>query len=384
MPKTILTLVGTRPEVIKVAPVVHAFRDLEDPNIRHLLCASGQHRDLTGVLFDWFELSPDHLLELMEENQTLAEFSARALRAVDRLLASEKPDLVLCQGDTTTAMVAALASYYRKIPVGHIEAGLRTHDRYEPFPEEVNRSIIDLVSELCFAPTRQAADELRKLGVSEDRVFVTGNTGIDALLWSMNKLDGQQARPAWLPGELHEVASRTQAKSVVLVTAHRRESFGTRLANLAAGISRLAEEYPELTWIWPLHPNPRVLESIRHVVKLRDNFRLIPPLDYPVMCWLLERTLFLITDSGGLQEECPTVGVPVLVTREVTERPEAVEAGNAVLVGTDPQYLIESVRRLLSDPELRASMSTPQPVFGDGKAGRRIAEACRAFLLGTT
>lgn len=381
MPKTILTLVGTRPEVIKVAPVVHAFRVLGDPHICHRLGTTGQHRDLTESLFDWFDLKPDYRLELMKENQSLAEFSARALAAVDRLLAAEKPDLLLCQGDTTTAMVAALAAYYRKIPVGHIEAGLRTYDRFAPFPEEVNRGIIDLVAELCFAPTERAAEQLRRLAIPEERILVTGNTGIDALLWTMDQLNRKQARPVELPEELQDLAGRLQAKSLVLITAHRRESFGAELANLAGSISQLAEEFPEILWIWPLHPNPRVLQSFHRVVRPRDNFRLVPPLDYPVMCWLLGRASFLITDSGGLQEECPTLGIPVLVARERTERPEAVEAGNALVVGTNPRRLVEAVRQLLSDSELRTKMSTPRPVFGDGNASRRIAEACREFLL---
>lgn len=374
--KTILSFLGTRPEAIKMAPVVHALAaEAEAGRIVHRLCHTGQHRDMTAPLLEWFEIEPDYTLDLMTHDQPLAAFTARALSAIDEILDTEKPDLILCQGDTTTAMVAGLAAFYRRIPVGHIEAGLRTGNRFAPFPEEINRRIIDLVADYCFAPTERAAQHLRDEGVAADRILVSGNTAIDALQWTLDKLR-ETPPPAGLPEAINPCLEASAHRDCVLVTAHRRESIGAGIEAIGDAVGTLAAEMPELRWILPLHPNPRVRESLRHRLGNAPNIILTEPLDYPHLCLLLSRCAFVLTDSGGLQEECPTLGIPVFVLRDTSERPEGIAAGSAVLTGTDPTRIIEAVRRFRDDPGLQEQMRTPRPLYGDGHAAARIAAYC--------
>ncbi len=374
--KTILSFFGTRPEVIKMAPVAHAFAELPAPGITHRLCNTGQHRDLIRPLLDWFALAPDHSLDLMTDNQSLAGFTARALTAVDALLEKTRPDLVLCQGDTTTAMVVGLTAFYRRIPVGHVEAGLRTHNRFAPFPEEINRCIIDLVADHCFAPTARSADELRKAGVDENRITVTGNTAIDALLWTLQKLKATDPPSLNPPEEIQELLQPAASGHFALVTAHRRESFGGGIRRIACAVKRLARDFPHLHWIWPVHPNPNVRGPLQAILDGERRIHLLDPLDYPLLCSLLARSALVLTDSGGLQEECPTLGIPVFVMREVSERPEGIEAGNAILAGTDDGSIVRAVHRFFADDALQRTMRTPRPVYGDGMARYRIRQVC--------
>jgi UDP-N-acetylglucosamine 2-epimerase len=381
--KTVLSFFGTRPEVIKMAPVAHAFAELATPGIAHRLCNTGQHRDLVRPLLDWFGLEADYSLDLMTDNQSLAGFTARALTAVDRLLAEVRPDLVLCQGDTTTAMVVALAAFFRRIPVGHVEAGLRTHNRFAPFPEEINRCIIDLVADHCFAPTARSAEELRKAGVTEDRITVTGNTAIDALLWTLKKLKATALSSLNPPPPVGELLAVGASAELALVTAHRRESFGGGIGRIARAVKRLVHDFPHFQWIWPVHPNPNVRRPLQKILRDERRIHLLEPLDYPLLCSLLSRSTLVLTDSGGLQEECPTLGVPVFVMREVSERPEGIDAGNAVLAGTDEESIVQAVRRFFEDEEVRTRMRTPRPVYGDGTAGLQIARICSGILAGS-
>ncbi|GAB4110419.1 MAG: UDP-N-acetylglucosamine 2-epimerase (non-hydrolyzing) [Acidobacteriota bacterium] len=381
--RRVLSFFGTRPEAIKMAPVAHAFAELSTPGMVHLLCNTGQHRDLVRPLLDWFQLKADHSLDLMTDNQSLAGFTARALTAVDALLEKTRPDLVLCQGDTTTAMVVGLAAFYRRIPVGHVEAGLRTHNRFAPFPEEINRCIIDLVADHCFAPTVRSAEELRKAGVSQDRITVTGNTAIDALLWTLQKLKVTELPSLNPPGVIGDLLAPGASAELALVTAHRRESFGEGIGRIARAVRHLAHDFPQLQWIWPVHPNPNVRGPLQDILRDERRIHLVEPLDYPLLCSLLARSTLVLTDSGGLQEECPTLGIPVFVMREVSERPEGIEAGNAVLAGTHEESIVQAVRRFFEDGEVRTRMCTPRPVYGDGTAGLQIAQFCSNILAGS-
>jgi len=359
-----------------MAPVIHAFSDI--PDVAHRVCNTGQHREMVTPLLEWFGIRPDVSLDLMTTNQSLAGFTASCLTAIDALLERENPQLVLCQGDTTTAMVVGMAAFYRRIPVGHIEAGLRTYDPFSPFPEEFNRRIIDLVADYCFAPTEKAADHLRAEGVAQERVLVTGNTAVDALQWTLRKLDAQDATPASLPPQLVEYARAGMPWNVV--TAHRRESFGEGMNQIAAAVRGLAEDFPEMAWVLPVHPNPNVCEIMYRQLSGIPNVLLTPPMPYPQFCWVVARSRLVLTDSGGLQEECPSLGIPVFVMRDTSERPEGIASSNVQLVGADTDRIRSGVQRYFIDAELRNRMSIPRAVYGDGKAGKRIAEYCSETL----
>jgi UDP-N-acetylglucosamine 2-epimerase (non-hydrolysing) len=374
--RRVLSFFGTRPEAIKMAPVVRAFAD--HPGMVHRVCNTGQHRDLVAPLLDWFGIPPNVSLDLMTANQSLAGFTASCLTAIDALLDRESPDLVLCQGDTTTAMVVGLAAFYRRIPVGHIEAGLRTYDCFSPFPEEFNRRVIDLVADHCFAPTERAAAQLRAEGVAANRVQVTGNTSVDALQWTLRKLDSRGTPPEGVPRELLDYVRMGIPWNVV--TAHRRESFGTGMHDIASAVRSLAEDFPRMAWVLPVHPNPNVREIMYQRLEGIRNVLLTPPLTYPQFCWTVARSSLVLTDSGGVQEECPSLGIPVFVMRETSERPEGIAAGNVCLVGTDTERIRAGVHRYFSDAMLRDEMSTPRTVYGDGRAGERIAEYCAEIL----
>lgn len=354
-PSRVLLLYGTRPEAIKMAPVVAALRRRPD-RFALTLCATAQHREMLDQVQALFELEPDLDLGLMRPDQTPNELAARTFAALDPLLAELRPDWVLVQGDTTTAMAGAFAGFHRRVPVAHVEAGLRTGDLAQPFPEEANRRVVDMLASALFAPTPGAAERLRAEGVPSERVFVTGNTVVDAL----------QAIAARTP------APRT-AGDEVLVTVHRRESFGAPLARVFAALRDLAAEFPAVRWIYPVHPNPSVEGPVRERLTGVPNLELLPPLDYREMVQRLRACRFVLTDSGGLQEEAPTFGKPVLVLREKTERPEGVEAGIAKLVGTDPARIVVAARRLLTDPVEHRRMTAGGNPYGDGRAAERIA-----------
>jgi UDP-N-acetylglucosamine 2-epimerase (non-hydrolysing) len=375
--KKIISFFGTRPEAIKIASVAQEFTNLGNDRIVHRLCDTGQHREMVRPLVAWFGLNPDFSLDLMTENQSLAGFTARAIIEIDCLLRAQKPDLVLCQGDTTTAMVVGLTAFYLRIPVGHVEAGLRTHNRDAPFPEEVNRKIIDLVADYCFAPTQRAAEELhREMMLPPESIAITGNTAIDALFWSLAKLSRDRNRPLSFPQEIQEAVSPESKRRWVIVTAHRRESFGRGMQEIAQAIRQLADYDPDLMWIFPVHPNPKVKGIMMERLGKVRNIYLVPPIDYPQFCWLIQKSQFVLTDSGGLQEECPSLGIPVFLMRDTSERPEGIEAGNVKLVGTLADGIVAAIRCFFDNSELQRRMGTPRNLYGDGTAAKQIVEYC--------
>lgn len=374
----ILCIFGTRPEAIKMAPVIHALAARREVEV--ITCDTGQHREMSAPVLRWFGIRPRFRLDLMSHNQTLSHFFARALVSLDDLLARCHPDIVVCQGDTSTAAAAGLAAFHRKIGLAHVEAGLRTGNREAPWPEEINRRIIDLVADFYFAPTRSAAQALRREGVPASRIHLTGNTGIDALLWTLRRLAdaGPLAPRSWPPALRPLVASSRHAKvparEFVLITCHRRESFGAAMKEIAAAIAGLAVKFPDTDWVFPVHLNPNVRTVMHRVLDSLPNVKLMEPLDYPRFCWLCSQAAFILTDSGGIQEEAPVLGKPVLVMRDTTERPEGVKAGVARLVGNSTAGIVREASRLLTRAAWRRRMGRKLNLYGDGKASQRIAQ----------
>ena len=363
----LLFVFGTRPEAIKLAPVV---RELSArPAFQCKVCVTGQHRELLAQVLDLFGLRPDWNLEIMRPDQDLAYLTGAALSGVAGVLASWRPDRVIVQGDTTTTFAGALAAFYQRIPVAHVEAGLRTDNIYSPWPEEVNRRLVSHVADLHFAPTARARENLLYEGIGRDRIVVTGNTGIDALLWVSALLDGRTELRARVEKILGERFPKD--KRVILMTGHRRESFGGGLARICRAMARIALRR-DVAIVFPVHPNPNVRRAIEPLHG-HDNILLVGPVDYPELIFLLKRCHFVVTDSGGIQEEAPSFGKPVLVTRDTTERPEAMEHGLAKLVGTDEQRLFDEMQTLLDDQQAYRRMSRVENPYGDGFASRRIA-----------
>lgn len=348
-----LVVYGTRPEAIKMAPVVRALQ--AHPALDPVVCTTAQHRQLVDQVHELFGLSPDIDLDLMTEGQQLSELSARVLTAVHRVIEDVRPDRLLVQGDTTTAMATALAGFHAGVPVGHVEAGLRTGDLGRPFPEEANRRVIDVLADTLFAPTPRARDRLVAEGAQPDRVFLTGNTAIDALHAAAASL-GPVGR-----------------EDEVLVTIHRRESFGAPMEEMFAAVADLAARHPELRWVVPVHPNPNVGSVARRALGGVANADLLEPLGYPDVVRHLQRARLVLTDSGGIQEEAPTFGTPVLVLRDTTERPEGIEAGVARLVGVDRSAIVAGASALLEDDAARQAMARASNPYGDGRAAARIA-----------
>ena len=360
MPRILATF-GTRPEAIKMAPVVRALAARGAFDVR--VCVTAQHRSMLDQVLALFGLEPDVDLDLMQPGQTPADLTAREVARMTRTLEAEHPDIVLVHGDTTTAMATTLAAFYLRIPVGHVEAGLRSGRMDAPFPEEMIRVVIDRMAGRLFAPTARAAGNLRAEGIDPARVLVTGNTAIDALLDVRARLDD-------LPVPLRDAIDPD--RRIVLVTAHRRESFGAPLAAVFEALETIARRHPDVELVYPVHPNPRVEGPARQRLRA-PNLRLVEPVDYASLVWLLDRAHVVITDSGGIQEEGATLGRPLLVLRDVTERPELVDAGAGVLVGTDRDRIVEAASRLLEDEEAWSAMARPRALFGDGRAGPRIA-----------
>jgi UDP-N-acetylglucosamine 2-epimerase (non-hydrolysing) len=376
MMKTVALVFGTRPEAIKLAPVERVLR--LHPAITCLVCVTGQHREMLDQVLSVFDIAVHTDLDLMLPGQTPTDVLVRALAGVDRWLEVTQPNLVLVQGDTTTALAAALAAFHRGVPVGHVEAGLRTFDVNAPWPEEANRQLIARLVRLHFAPTASARTNLIAEGIPEARITVTGNTVVDALLLAHEAVLRQ--RPA-IPGVLE---SSVESGKVVLITGHRRESFGGPLENVCSAVRILAARFPEFLFVYPVHLNPRVRDVVERWFGAGQlgNVRIIEPLAYLPFVRLLASSALVITDSGGIQEEAPTFGVPVLVSRGATERHEAVDAGVAEVVGTDETAIVAAASRLLRSIDPARSVG-PQPnPFGDGRAAGRIADACAAFLAG--
>jgi UDP-N-acetylglucosamine 2-epimerase (non-hydrolysing) len=372
--KKILVFAGTRPEAIKMVPVVRALRTMPDV-FQVTLCASGQHREMLDQAFADFDLKPDIDLGVMAPAQTLAGLSARLFTAIDVLLEREEPDAVLVQGDTTTAEVAALCAFYRRIPLGHVEAGLRSHDLEAPFPEEMNRRVISMVGTWHFAPTELAKQNLLDEKIAPSSIYVTGNTVIDALLEMRARI---RSAPPALPSAIEAVLGAK--RTVVLITGHRRESFGEGFENICEALKRLAERHKDVSFVYPVHLNPAVDQIVRARLGSVPNMILEAPLSYKPFVRLMDASKILLTDSGGLQEEGPSLGKPVLIMRAKTERPEGVAAGVNKLVGADVEAIVSNVDRLLSDEAAYGQMASIDNPYGDGTAGAQIADILRATL----
>jgi len=361
----VLVVFGTRPEAIKMAPVVRELKRSGDCHA--VVCATAQHRDMLDQVLDVFDIAPDYDLDLMRPDQTLASITARAIAALDEVVERERPDWLLVQGDTTTAMVGALAGFYRHVRVGHVEAGLRTGDKSQPFPEEVNRRIADVVSDWHFAPTTKNREALLREGYHDRSILVTGNTVIDALETVVAEVRDCPAVTAELG---------LDDRRVLLVTAHRRENFGAPLQEICQALLDIARRYPsDVQIVFPVHPNPNVQRTVRATLGAVENVRLTDPLGYRELVAVMDRAYLLLTDSGGLQEEAPGLGKPVLVLRDVTERPEGVDAGAVRLVGTSKQRIVHETSLLLNDPRQYALMAQAVNPYGDGRASQRIVSA---------
>jgi UDP-N-acetylglucosamine 2-epimerase (non-hydrolysing) len=364
----ILSIFGTRPEAIKMAPVVKALAAQEA--IVSGVCVTAQHREMLDQVLDLFSIKPDFDLDIMKPNQDLSHITQAILIGLGNVLSDFRPDRILVHGDTTTAFAAALAGFYQRIPVGHVEAGLRTGDRYAPFPEEINRKLTDCMCDLHFAPTDAAAENLRAENMETNGIVVTGNTVIDALLDVTNRLQDDAA----LRNLYDEKFSFLNPdKRMILVTGHRRENFGEGFENICQALTNIAKQ-DAIEIVYPVHLNPNVREPVNRILGECSNIHLIEPQEYLPFVYLMNRSYFVITDSGGIQEEAPSIGKPVLVMRDVTERPEAVEAGTVRLVGTDFNTIVSESNRLLDDPDHYETMRSAHNPFGDGKASERIVK----------
>lgn len=368
----VLLVFGTRPEAIKMAPVVKALQ--ADPGIDARVCVTAQHREMLDQVLNLFEISPDYDLDLMKPGQGLFEVTTGALLGLKDVLTDAAPDLVLVHGDTTTTLAASLASYYHRVPVGHVEAGLRTGNIYSPWPEEINRKVAGAITRLHFAPTKGSQQNLLDENVNGDHIIVTGNTVIDALIEVVDRLESDTQTSEALDAEFGIDPSRR----MILVTGHRRESFGDGFERICTALSQLAER-EDVQIIYPVHLNPNVKGPVETHLGANDRIKLIPPQDYLPFVHLMRRADVILTDSGGVQEEAPSLGKPVLVMRETTERPEAVDAGTVKLVGTDSDLIVSEVSRLLDDQTAYDAMSRAHNPYGDGLAANRIRDAILAF-----
>jgi UDP-N-acetylglucosamine 2-epimerase (non-hydrolysing) len=372
--KHCLVLVGTRPEAIKLFPIINQLNT--ERTVRVTVCATAQHRELLDKVLKLANIVPEIDLDLMRPNQSLDQLSARLLLAVGEVLDATHPDRVIVQGDTATAMIGAIAAYYRRIPVSHVEAGLRSGDIYAPWPEEVNRKIVSAIADQHFAPTQRAAEVLKGENIADDRVYVTGNTVVDALLATKALID---ANPE-LASRAREILERQDGRRIILVTSHRRENFGEGMNQIADALLQILKRQ-DVAIVLPLHPNPNVRDVLGVRLASHPQVEIIAPQEYPDFVALLSAAEIVLTDSGGIQEEAPALGKPVLVMRDTTERPEGVDAGTARLVGTDPDRIVSEVRRLLDDPDHYSAMSRAHNPFGDGHASERIV---RIMLNGGT
>jgi UDP-N-acetylglucosamine 2-epimerase (non-hydrolysing) len=377
--KKVSVIFGTRPEAIKLAPVILAL--LHDPYFLCRVCVTAQHRQMLDQVLDVFDITPDVDLNLMQADQSLGSFTARAIEAIDRYVAHEKPDLVLVQGDTTTVFCAAISAFYQRIPVGHVEAGLRTGNLHSPWPEEANRVLTSRLASLHFAPTEVNRRNLLEEGVPAERIFVTGNTVVDALFLALQKV---RACPPSIPGLPAETVGAWGDVPVVLITGHRRENFGEGLESICRAVAELARRFPQARFIYPVHFNPRVREPVERILGMAaaGNIHLVDPLPYLSFVSLMDRATLILTDSGGVQEEAPSLGKPVLVLRETTERPEAVDAGTVKLIGTGFEKIVDETSRLLTDKAAYAAMTRAHNPYGDGRATERILQACTALFTG--
>ena len=363
----VLSIFGTRPEAVKMAPIVRLLQ--QTPGVESRICVTAQHRQMLDQVLNLFDIKPDYDLDLMREGQSLAQISASIFTHLDPVLAEFKPDWALVVGDTTTVVTTSQLAYYHRIKLGHVEAGLRTHNKWHPFPEEINRRIATVIADLHFAPTDWSKENLLREGVEEQDIQVTGNPVIDALQFVVS-----QDEPAEITDLIRRLRTRGSTRQLVLVTAHRRENFGRPLENICHAIRQLASR-GDVEIVYPVHLNPRVQEPVDRILRGEENITLLSPLDYLPMVHLLKHARLILTDSGGLQEEAPSLGIPVLLLRETTERPEGVKAGTLKVVGTETRVIVQEAEHLLSDPVAHSRMARAANPYGDGHAAERIVDA---------
>lgn len=364
-----LCVFGTRPEAIKMAPVIKKLN--ETVHIQNKVCITGQHREMLDSVLEHFDIIPDYNLEVMDEKQNLSNLTSKILNGLTLVYETYKPDLILVHGDTTTTLSASLAAYYYRIPLAHVEAGLRTGNIYSPWPEEINRKFTSNVAALHFAPTALARQNLLREGIFSESIHITGNTVIDALLATIDKLT---AEPLLLSHLQQEFSFLSHQRKMILVTGHRRESFGKGFEQICLALATIAKLYPQIDIVYPVHLNPNVQQPVKNLLGGIKNIYLIPPVDYLPFVYLMKSAYLILTDSGGIQEEAPSLGKPVLVMRETTERPEAIEAGTVLLVGTNVDKIITHVKDLLENEQTYHRMSCAQNPYGDGKAAARIVK----------
>lgn len=374
--KKILLVFGTRPEAIKMAPLVKAFqKDTEHFETR--VCVTAQHRQMLDQVLEVFGITPEYDLNIMAPNQDLYDITAKVLLGLREVLKDFRPDIVLVHGDTTTSFAASLAAFYMQIPVGHVEAGLRTYNMLSPWPEEMNRQVTDRICTYYFAPTEQSKKNLLQENIDEKKIFITGNTVIDALLMAVDIISSTPGMEEKIAKELQEKGYAVGGREYILVTGHRRENFGEGFLHICKAIKELAALHPDMDIVYPVHLNPNVQKPVYELLSGVDNVYLISPLDYLPFIYAMQHSTLLLTDSGGVQEEAPSLGKPVLVMRDTTERPEAVEAGTVRLVGTDAEAIVGNVTALLLDKEMYKRMSETHNPYGDGRACERIMAALR-------
>ncbi len=364
----VLCVFGTRPEAVKLAPVIRELKRMASCASTRV-CVTAQHREMLDQVLELFSIQPQYDLRVMKDNQSLSHVTSRVLERVEKVIAAERPDWIIVQGDTTTSMAASLAAFYHRVKIAHVEAGLRTGNKRHPFPEEINRRIVDSIADLCFAPTEEARENLRSESVPASAIRVTGNTVVDALLWIREKVrKSPHPFTEKLLGEL-------QSHRLILVTGHRRESFGEGIRQICLALRDLAEKFPDVRIVYPVHLNPNVRKPVLRILRGVRGVRLLKPLPYDAFIGLMDRACLVLTDSGGVQEEAPSLGKQVLVMREVTERPEGLKAGCARLVGTDRRNIVREVSRLLDDAkQIQIDPCVKNP-YGDGQAARRIVKA---------
>lgn len=377
--KKVLSIFGTRPEAIKMAPVVKALE--ANPDIQSIVCVTAQHREMLDKVLDLFEIVPDYDLDIMKSNQSLTQASSRMLMALEPILQECKPDLVLVHGDTSTTLCGAQAAFYQQIPIGHVESGLRTYSLYSPWPEEANRQLTSVITKLHFSPTKAAAQNLYDERNNPEYIYVTGNTVVDALLEVKHKLESNASLRLELQQQFSELDFN---KRRVLITGHRRENFGEGFESICQAIKDLAQQYPDYEFVYPVHLNPNVKEPVNRLLSGLDNVKLIAPQDYLPFVYLMSTSHIILTDSGGIQEEAPSLGIPVLVMRDTTERQEAVEAGTVKLVGTHGPTIVAEVSNLIESDAIYLKMSQAHNPYGDGKASQRIAKTIVDFLYNKT
>jgi len=374
--KKILSVFGTRPEAIKTIPVMKELSG----DFKVVNCVSGQHREMLDQVLTLFELEPDYDLDTMRSGQDLFDITGNILNQVRGVLIKENPDMVIVQGDTTTTMAVSLASYYLKIPVAHIEAGLRTYDRYSPYPEEINRQIVSRIASVHLAPTETARQNLINEGISSDSIFVTGNTVIDSILYTMKKTESESFNDEFKKRN-RSLSESIANNQVILITGHRRESFGNAFEEICHAIKELAQIYSEIKFVYPVHLNPNVREPVNKILSDQDNILLIEPLNYSDFVMLMTKSFLILTDSGGIQEEAPCLDIPVMVMREITERVEALEAGVIKLVGTNKESIVDSTIDIISDQRKYDAMANGYNPYGDGTASKKIRKIIGSLSL---